>query len=240
MDRGLYIAASGLLANEQYLNVIGNNLANADTPGFKGDNVTEANFGDLLLQNLQTGATIGPLSEGDYIKNSGADLSQGTLKQTGRNLDVALQGTGFFAIQTPQGVRYTRDGGFNLDANGNLVTADGNKVLGATNQPLKLPSENVQIGADGTIMSGNTRVGQLAVVDLNNPKQAGGDLFTGTPARRSASQVVQGSLEQSNIDPIEEMTTMTQILNSYQASQRALTTIDSAMNLAVNDVGKIG
>lgn len=240
VDRGLFIAASGLLANQQYLDIISNNLSNADTPGYKGDKVTQANFGDMLLQNVGSGAPIGPLSQGDYIRVAGADLTEGTLKETGRSLDLAIQGTGFFAIQTPQGVRYTRNGTFDRDAAGFLTTSDGSRVLGVNNQPIRIPSDNVQIGSDGAITNANARVGQIAVVDLNNVKQAGSNLFTGTPARRSASQVVQGSLEQSNIDPIQEMTAMTQVLRSYESSQRVLTTIDSTLNLAANDVGKLG
>src|SRR3954469_10175616 len=121
MDRGLYIAASGMLAEQTRQDQIANDLANASTAGYKADRSAQSSFGELLLANRTTGQQVGPLALGSTIAEIRTDVAPAPLKETGEPLDVALEGPGFFAIQTPQGTRYTRDGQFTLSAQGTLT-----------------------------------------------------------------------------------------------------------------------
>src|SRR5215470_7851059 len=144
MERGLYIAASGMLAEMARQDQLANDLANASTPGYKADRVSQRSFGDLLLANSTDGQTVGPLGQGSAIDKYETDLSPQPLRDTGEPLDLAIQGTGWFGVQTKQGVRYTRDGSFMADAKGNLVNQLGNQVVGVGNKP-------ITVSPDGTI-----------------------------------------------------------------------------------------
>jgi len=130
MERGLYIAASGMVAEQMRQDQIANDLANASTPGYKADRVTQRAFADLLLTNTVTGQTIGGLTTGVGIDRMVTDLAPQPLRDTGEPLDMAIAGDGFFAVQTAQGTRYTRNGQFTEAANGTLTDQLGNAVLG--------------------------------------------------------------------------------------------------------------
>ena len=116
MERGLYIAASGMLAQQVRQDQIANDLANASTPGYKADRAAQASFEDMLLQNSQTGETVGSMSMGAHVARIVTSLQQGPLQQTGDPLDIALQGDGFLAVSTAAGNRYTRNGQLSLDS----------------------------------------------------------------------------------------------------------------------------
>ena len=116
MERGLFIAASGMLAAQIRQDVIANNLANATNPGFKGEVLSQVAFGDLLLSNTMTGEKIGPLSAGTLVTDIKPNLTNQGFRWTQNTLDLAIGGNGWFAVQTPQGVRYTRNGAFTTDA----------------------------------------------------------------------------------------------------------------------------
>ena len=157
MLRGIYIAASGLLAESARQDVIANNLANATTTGFKRSESTASPFGEMLLHNMgERGApAIGTMAMGAQVDGIDRIDSQGALRFTGNRLDMALIGTGNFTIDTPNGRRYTRAGSFGLDASGHLVTKEGNDVLGVAG-PITLDRGEVKIAADGTISQGGT------------------------------------------------------------------------------------
>ena len=138
MDRGLYLAASGMLAQQLRQDQIANDLANASTSGYKSERTTQETFGELLLTNSVTGATVGTQTTGVQVTNTVTDWTPQPLKDTGEPLDFAINGDGFFAVRTDDGVRYTRNGEFAADENGQLVTAAGDPVLGRNNQPVKL------------------------------------------------------------------------------------------------------
>ena len=125
MDRGLYLAASGMLAEQLRQDQIANDLSNSSTSGYKAERTTQQSFGKLLLTNSVTGASIGSQSTGVQVTNTVTDWTPQALKDTGEPLDMAINGDGFFAVQTDDGVRYTRNGEFQSDEQGSLVTADG-------------------------------------------------------------------------------------------------------------------
>ena len=135
MERGLYIAAAGMLAEQARQDHISQDLANAATSGYKQDRVAQKNFAEALLENTRTKSQIGTLGTGPLITSSKTDFSQAPIKDTGAPLDLAISGEGFFAIRTANGTRYTRDGSFQADGKGQLVTQLGDVVLGPDNRP---------------------------------------------------------------------------------------------------------
>jgi flagellar basal-body rod protein FlgF len=230
MDRGLYLAASGMLAEQVRQNQIANDLANASTPGYKADRTTQQSFGSMLLANSRTGQTIGSQTTAVQVTGEVTDWSAQPVKDTGEPLDFAITGAGFFGVQTPQGVRYTRNGQFAESASGQLVTADGNAVLGRNGRPLT-------VGADGKVDPRN-----LNVVLLTNPKKLGNDLVGGTPGRPAgqvAGQVRAGALEGSGADPTEAMVDMIASMRTYESGQKVIQTIDSSLAKATSEVGKV-
>jgi flagellar basal-body rod protein FlgF len=230
MDRGLYIAASGMLAEQVRQDQIANDLANASTPGYKADRTAQQSFGNLLLSNSQTGQQIGPQSTAVQVRRIQTDFTPQPLRDTGEPLDFGIVGDGFFAVQTGQGVRYTRDGQFSADAQGQLVTAQGDRVLGRNGQP-------VTLGADGKV---DPR--RLNVVLLNNARKQGDNYVTGTPgavAGQTAGQVRAGALEGSGADPTRSMVDMISSMRSYESGQKVIQTIDETLQKAVTQVGSV-
>jgi flagellar basal-body rod protein FlgF len=242
MERGLYIAASGMLAEQVRQDQLANDLANASTPGYKADSSEQASFSDLLLWNSTTGAPIGSLSMGAHISRVVTDLSQGPLQTTGNPLDIALDGSGFFAVSSAAGVRYTRNGQLVVDGRGRLATATGNEVLGTNGSPIPVgnvsdPSKIV-IDQRGTVRVDGRAVGTLAVMSLTGAAKQGDTLFTGTPGVRPAgTTVVQGALEGSGVQPTEAMVDMIVSFRSYETTQRAIQSIDTELGRAANTVG---
>jgi flagellar basal-body rod protein FlgF len=227
MERGLYIAASGMVSEMARQDLISNDLANASTAGYKSDTAVQGSFGDLLLQNTQTGQTIGPLGRGSRIERQVTDLTAGPIKETGEDLDFAVEGDGYFAVQTAQGVRYTRNGQFTAAAAGRLTDQLGNAVLDQNGRP-------ITIGADGKVPAGT--VGVFAV---NNARKAGDNFFQGTAGGRGAGQVRSGALEGSGADPVKAMTDMIASLRAFESGQKVITTIDSTLQKASNQVGSV-
>jgi flagellar basal-body rod protein FlgF len=227
MERGLYIAASGMVSEMARQDLISNDLANASTAGYKSDTAVQGSFGDLLLQNTQTGATVGPLGRGSRIERQVTDLSAAPIKETGEDLDFAVEGDGFFAVQTAQGVRYTRNGQFTAAANGRLTDQLGNAVLGRNGQPITL-------GADGKVPAAS-----VGIFALNTPRKAGDNLFQGTAAGAGTGTVRSGALEGSGSDPVRAMTDMIASLRAFESGQKVITTIDSTLQKASNQVGSL-
>jgi flagellar basal-body rod protein FlgF len=230
MDRGLYLAASGMLAEQLRQDQIANDLSNSSTSGYKAERTTQQSFGKLLLTNSVTGASIGSQSTGVAVTNTVTDWTPQALKDTGEPLDMAVNGDGFFAVQTAGGVRYTRNGEFQSDAQGRLVTAMGDPVLGRNNQP-------VRIGADGKVDPRN-----LNVVLLTNPEKVGNNYITGTPgavAGQVAGSVRAGALEGSGADANQAMVDMIESMRAYEAGQKVIHTIDETLGKAASSVGSL-
>jgi flagellar basal-body rod protein FlgF len=230
MDRGLYIAASGMLAEQVRQDQIANDLANASTPGYKADRTTQRSFGSLLLNNSVSGARVGSQSTAVQVDTITTDFTPEPLKDTGEPLDFGITGDGFFALQTAQGTRYTRDGQFTADAQGRLTDANGNRVLGRDGNPLT-------VGADGRV---DPR--RLNVVLLQNPRKLGDNLLTGTPgnvAGQTAGQVRSGALEGSGADPTQSMVDMMASMRAYESGQKVIQTIDETLGKAASSVASL-
>jgi flagellar basal-body rod protein FlgG len=227
MERGLYIAASGMLAEQVRQDLIAHDLANASTAGYKADRVTTQSFGDMLLQDSSSGASIGSLGLGARIESQTTDVTPGVMRTTGEPLDFAVEGEGFFAVRGANGTRYTRDGQFQASSKGTLVTASGDEVLGPDGQPARL-------AADGTVAAS-----QIGVTRLDAARREGDNLFTGTARGAAAGTVRSGALEASAVDPISTMVDMLGSLRAFEAGQRVITTIDSTLAKATNQVGGV-
>jgi flagellar basal-body rod protein FlgF len=225
MERGLYIAASGMLAEMARQDQLANDLANASTPGYKADRVSQRSFGDLLLSDSADGTTIGPLGQGAALDKQVTDLRPQALRETSEPLDLAIEGDGWFGVSTKQGVRYTRNGSFTADAKGNLVDQLGNQVLGVGNKP-------IAVAQDGTIDT--TKV---AVLNVPNPVKQGDSNFTGQAAGTATGQVRSGALEGSGVDPARAMVDLMGSMRAMEAAQRAITTIDSTLQQTATQVG---
>ena len=227
MERGLYIAASGMLAEQIRQDQIANDLANASTAGYKSDRTTQRSFGELLLSNTATGATVGRAGLGVEVDRVQTDFTPEAARETGEPLDFAIVGEGFFAVQTDQGQRFTRNGQFTVSPQGLLVTANGDAVLGRNGRP-------ITVGSDGRV---DPRA--LSVVTLTGPAKEGDNLFAGTPGGQAASDVRAGALEGSGADPSRSMVDMIASLRAFEAGQKVITTIDETLQKASTQVGSI-
>jgi flagellar basal-body rod protein FlgF/flagellar basal-body rod protein FlgG len=230
VDSGYYAAFTALLAGTQALELAANNLANISTTGYKA----QREFYKSLTATLDTSHPR-PLSAlNQAINNYGmlggarVDVQPGTLERTGNDLDVAMEGSGFFVVQTKAGLRYTRNGNFRLDAAGQLVTAWGDPVMDDQNRPLEVPSGPVSISPDGTISSKGAVVGRLNTVDF-----APGTVFvpegnstykaaTGAPTPAVDPRVHQGMLEASNMNSVSGMVGLIMIQRQAQLYEQAL------------------
>lgn len=238
-----YIALSRMLVEQRALDIRANNIANAGTPGFKGESVL---FSDYLQQ--QKGVTSPPGGKTVQMVQDRAtlrDFSQGPMSKTGNPLDLALQGEGFFAVDTPHGERYTRAGRFSLSTGGDIVDIGGNPVLGIDSRPISVPPNtgSITIAADGTISSEAGQIGKFRVVQFDDQQamQAeGNSLFATTqPSREAASPaMLQGMVEGANIQAITQMTSMMAAIGSYKSVSEFVDSEAQREQSAIDRIGR--
>jgi flagellar basal-body rod protein FlgG len=216
-----------MLAEQVRQNQLTNDLSNASTPGYKVDHATQQSFGSLLLSNTATGQAIGNLQTGTRIDRIVTDLTPQPLHQTSQPLDFGIAGQGFFAVQTPQGIRYTRGGQFSSSAQGRLVDAQGNLVLSQTGAP-------IAVGANGRVAAS-----ALGVFNVPGAAKQGYNLYSGTAAGQGTGVVRQGELEDSGVDPVHTMVDMIASLRTYQTSQNAIQSIDQTLQESAASVGSL-
>jgi flagellar basal-body rod protein FlgG len=228
MDPGLYIAASGMLAEQVRQNALSNNLSNASTPGYEPQEASQSSFGAILMSNTGTGQPIGTLDTGVSASTYVNQSAPQSLQQTGQPLDFGIAGQGYFAVRTASGVQYTRDGQFEANASSQLTDANGNLVLGQSGQP-------VTVSAKGAVSAS-----ALGVFTVPNATEQGNNLFTGRATGRATATVKQGELDASGVDAISTMTDMVASLRAYQAGQSAIQSIDQTMQENAQSVGSLG
>jgi len=242
--RGIYIAASGLLAESARQDVIANNLANATTTGFKRSESVASPFQEMLLRSQGMPGTpdVGPMNMGAQVEGISMIDSQGALKSTGNSLDLALVGDGHFTIDTPAGRRYTRDGAFTLDNAGRLVTKEGNAVLDATGRPITLDRGEVSVGIDGTITQGGSVRGRLLLTALDPAtiQQESQNLLSGTPKGTPTAELRQSYLESSTVNVVSEMVALIRVMRSFESNQKAVQSHDEALQASISKVGAVG
>ena len=250
MIRGTYAATAGMITMLTRAQQISNNIANVNTVGYREDQLRVTAFPQLLMNRLfseRGHPNIGGLVNGTATESTWIRFAQAPLRATDNPLDMAIQGTGMFAVQTTQGVRYTRDGGFRRDGQNQLVTTRGDLVLDANLQPVTLPVGLTAIRANGEILVDDQLVGQVGLFDFAEPQQlvkVGNTQFEdqrglAQPVASTGTTVRQGYLEQSNVDPARAMSDLMVAQRQYEASARMVQLQDEMTQRAANDIGRI-
>lgn len=246
MDAILYTAYLGMRARQRALDANANNIANVSTAGFKGERTTYSSVeADAAKASSAAAAARAPRALG-VLAGGATDFSAGPLRETGRTLDAAIEGDGFFVVQTERGERYTRAGNFTLDAAGQLVTQSGDLVVGEAG-PVTVPPGNVAVGEDGTVSVGGSAVGRLRIVRFDKPAaelfKEGASLFAAAegarPAAAEGSRVVQGALEASNVNSVAEMVAMMRNGREFESLQRAVSLVRDMGRRAASEIGKL-
>lgn len=257
MNLSLYSAATGMEAQQLNLNTIANNLANVNTPGFKRSKIE---FQDLLYQNprasgsdsgggnlVPTGVEVG---NGSRVAATSKVFTQGQLTATGEKLDIAIQGDGFYEIQRPDGTRaYTRDGSFKLNAQGQVVTVDGLPVLSGF-QPIPVGTTSIAVSEDGQVtMQGanGTQTFTVTLARFANPaglRSMGGNLYEetaasgtpelGKPGEQGFGRTIQGYIENSNVNIVEEMVSLIVAQRAYEINSKSIQTSDEMLQNVAN------
>ena len=247
MIKGIYASGSGMVPRMMKLEVIANNLANISTTGFKRDNIFVQILKDTGISQSKGGGDLSGLDVKEYT-----DFAEGSMSQTSNPLDLAIQGPGFFTVQSPTGTCYTRNGSFSLSTNGTLVTSQGYPVLG-TGGPIQLPdvrklsqgdiviNQSGEVTFDGKIIS-RLRIANFA--DMSALKKEGGTYFVSTAPEKGTEAdgkdivIRQGQLEESNVNGIEEMIEMIELSRSFESAQKTMLYQDSTLEKAM-DVGQV-
>ena len=218
----------GMMSQEQRLNVISNNLANVNTPGYKKDV-----------------PVFDPNTQGYVVKSTKTYFGQGNFQQTGNSLDLALSGPGFFQIETPNGIRYTRNGAFTTNQLGEIVTMDGDPVVGAGVIPEG--AKDIQIDSNGRVQADGEEVGTIELVefeDTNMLSKEGKNLYTTKVAgiggiEAENTTIDQGYLETSNVDAVLASVMMIDTMRTYEALQKIAWSVQEADQRCINDVGQL-
>ncbi|MCH3964204.1 MAG: flagellar basal body rod protein FlgG [Clostridium sp.] len=259
MIRSFYTAVSGMITQEAKQDVLTNNIANANTVGFKQDDLSVGDFGEMLLQNYDKVVggknvrnVIGDISLGSRVNGVNSEFSSGTIQDTGIATDFAIDGRGFFAVSRQEGngntTYYTRDGHFHVNINGILVDDAGDTVLARNTQtgalgPVDVGNGKMVCDSQGNISIDGTQRYKLDTVDFNDYNaltKVGDNLYSGNGAVESnAVNVKQNSLESSNVNVVNAMADMLTTMRTFETNQKAVQSIDETLDKLVNEVGRV-
>lgn len=275
MVKGLYTAYTGMINEQHRMDVLTNNLANANTNGYKKEGATSQSFSDQLALKIKdytdapfTARGLGIINPGVKIGEGYVDWSEGPMKETNNTFDMAIGGYGFFGIEytnkavnierdvaNQTNIMYTRDGNFTLNADGVLVTQDGDYVLSQDGGHIEIdPDLPVEINTLGEVIQDGEVVATVGRFDFekttypdgrityNNLEHYGENMYIpidGTNAVESTSALYAGFLEQSNVSVVDEMVNMITVQRNYDTNQRMITTVDSSLDIAVNQLGRL-
>ncbi|EYE88813.1 flagellar basal body rod protein FlgG [Fervidicella metallireducens AeB] len=254
MIRGLYTAATGMITKQVQMENLTNNIANINTAGFKKDNLAIKSFDEVLLENRDKylngksfSNKLGKMEFGVGIDETVTTYSQGIIEETGRNLDFAINGSGFFTLEGADGeYRYTRDGRFKIDGNGFLTTINGERVVGINaagiKKFIKVEKSDFKLGSDGLIE--NTGGLKFLISSFNNSqdlKKGPSNTYSSNsqPDIDTTSNIIQNSIEKSNVDPIEAVTSLITLMRNYESNQKILQQMDETLGKTVNEVGSL-
>jgi|AntRauTorckE6833_2_1112554.scaffolds.fasta_scaffold04593_4 flagellar basal-body rod protein FlgG len=249
MIRGLYTSASAMQTNLKRMDVTSNNLANVDTDGYKKDGTVQRTFSEMLISRYDKNGKeeLGALGTGVEVDESYTNFKEGNIQHTNNKLDLAVKGSGFFALQTPQGIRYSRNGNFYLNDENQVVDSHGNFLLNQNNEPIQIvPGREISIDQQGQIFFGELEGETINLVDFENYTQLtkiGNNLYQTEEGieeiEPEGSSIMQGYLEGSNVNVVEEMASMIEVTRAYESNQKVIQTIDNTLDKAVNDVGTL-
>lgn len=257
MVKGLYTAYTGMLNQQNKVDVIANNLANAATTGYKKEGSTSEAFDTVLAYKIKDqtsafgGKKIGTMNLGVKIGENYVDYSQGAFETTNNTYDLALSGKGFFCIEFTNksgetSTKYTRDGSFTLNVDGYLVTKDGDYVLDEEGRHIKLdPLSDARIDENGTIFQNDQRVTTIGLEDFedyNYLEHYGENYYQpveGATMIEADAKIFEGYLEASNVQVVSEMVELISATRTYESNQKVIQTIDETLDKAVNQLGKV-
>ena len=243
MENAQLISLSRQIALKHQMSVVANNVANINTDGFKAQNLLFEEYVMPVARDKDFAFPDQPLSYTQDWATSN-DFTNGAIAQTGNTLDIALQGKGFFAVQTPAGERWTRAGALKIDSTGLLVTDNGHPVLSEGGEIRFDPAEtDIQFNQDGSILTSSGNKGVLRLVefdDLQTLKRQGDNLFSGgTPKPASSTVLVQGALERSNVSGVLQVAEMIRVNRSYQAIANLMDKQDRLRSSAISVLGDL-
>jgi flagellar basal-body rod protein FlgG len=248
MLRGFYAAGTGILGQSRAIDIAANNMANAETAGYKKDGVAMQSFGDYLVSLSSTAegsASIGRISHGAVAGTVYTAYDQGALEQTGQSGDLAILGEGFFTVRLPDDTTaMTRNGHFLVNADGYLTDTAGNLLLGQ-NGPIQTEGADFTVGADGEITVGDSTAGTLLIscpADASALVKIAEGLYADTGNQTSGTfsgQIVQGALEKSNVDVASEMMDLMAASRSFQSCSQILKMMDQTLAKTVGELGKV-
>ena len=253
MIKGIYTAAAGMLATQLAADNTADNLANINTTGFKARATQFQSFGELILERIQKDEEpeqVGSITSGSQVRATIIDFSQGSLRQTGNPLDLAIEGDGFFQVETPEGQEaYTRNGVFTLNEEGFITTTDGNYLLNQGGQPINIPQEAgvLSISSSGIITDSNgqelEQIGLVQFEDNNALQKLNNSLYISDLRPDdldfdSNTQILQGFIEGSNTNPISELVGSINGLRLYGALQNSIQTSNDSLGRVINEAGR--
>lgn len=250
MTRGFYNLTSGVLSQSRRLDVVANNMTNISTPGYKKETYTDITFEDVLLSRVGNQDKSGntPIGQGSYILAPSqlyVDYQQGSVEETGLNLDFAIQGDGFFAIQTENGIEYTRNGSFSLDEEGYLYLPAFGRVLGMDGQPIQLYTDVIRADGFGRISNEDGGYyGQIGVFTFQDNGQlvindSGLYGANGQAANPTETPVAWRSVESANVDMVQEMVQMMTAQRALQSASQVLKIYDGVLTKATGEIGRL-
>ncbi|MGD6991137.1 flagellar hook-basal body protein [Sutcliffiella horikoshii] len=272
MLRGFFTATAGMISQQRRMEMMSNNLSNANTPGYKADQGSLRSFPDMLLQRMEQASgtnTFSPmsnpndpvrLSTGVYLQETKPKHTQGDLRPTGNDTDLAIlnqnlpeNASVYFTVEQVDGTpRYTRNGNFSIDPEGYLTTNSGLYVLDENENRIQIRSRSMFVQQDGTILEGDIRNTRLGIALANNPDELvreGNGLYrtaenvpllqnaTGAPGVNYS--ISQGHIERSNVDTAQAMSDMTAAYRAFEANQKVIQAYDMSMQKAANEIGRI-
>ena len=258
MVKGLYTAYTGMLNEQNRMDIMTNNLANASTVGYKKEGSTSQSFGDVLAVKVKDASVglairqpLGINNPGVKIGENYTDYTQGSFRITDNTYDLAISGEGFFAIEFTNkagetSTKYTRAGDFTLNKDGYLVTNEGDYVLDVNSRRIKInPLSDAAIKKDGSIEQNGVKVAQIGLVDFADYDylEKYGETYyqpvEGAEIIASNADIYSGYLEMSNVQVVSEMVEMINITRQYESNQKIVQTYDSSLEIAVNQLGRV-
>ena len=255
MVRGLYTAWTGLYNEQKRLDVIANNLANSATTGYKQEGVTSQSFDDMLAikvrdYSVRNDEIIGSMSLGVKVGEVYTNYGQGSVRSTGNTYDLALDGNGFFTMRVTDTagndhIRYTRAGNFTITQEGYITDADGNHLQSEAGDLIVPTDAEIMIDKDGSVFANGELIDRITIrdfADYNYLKKYADTMYEpvdGATEIEATGSILQGWLEQSNVNVVKEMTQMIAITRAYEANQKIVQTMDTTLDQAVNNVGRV-
>ena len=262
MIKGLYTAGSGMMLQMTKQDVVANNIANVNTSGYKKDNVLCQSFPSMLISRLGESqydalgqekilppVVIGPLGTGAVVKDIITDHSNGALKSTGNPTDLAISNEGYFVVQTPQGERFTRDGSFKINQDGTLVTNQGATVMSTDDKAINIlnddgqVTENFAIDKNGSVLVNNNEIAKLKIVNFADKRslQKEGAWMKANAQNTVVDNpgVLQGYLEMSNSNAVQEMVSLISVVRAYESCQKVIQAEDELLSVTIDQVGSV-